>query len=122
AADLQDTGLETWQKDRILKNYVLQFREFREITLFDEGGLMIASSRVGQPRVVVPKDSKLSLGGVLMSPIQVDDDLLPTTAFGIHLVRLGQPAGWLAREVSLQGMWRVGRRHPAGGWRLALRA
>src|SRR5262249_30815324 len=25
AADLQDTGLETWQKDRILKNYVLQF-------------------------------------------------------------------------------------------------
>jgi hypothetical protein len=26
AADLQNTGLETWQKDRILKNYVLQFR------------------------------------------------------------------------------------------------
>jgi signal transduction histidine kinase len=107
AADLQDTGLETWQKDRILKNYVLQFREFREITLFDEGGLMIASSRVGQPRVVVPKDSKLSLGGVLMSPIQVDDDLLPTTAFGIHLVRLGQPAGWLAGEFSLEEMWRM---------------
>ena len=38
AADLQDTGLETWQQDRILKNYVLQFREFREITLFDEAG------------------------------------------------------------------------------------
>ena len=38
AADLQDTGLEQWQQDRILKNYVLQFREFREITLFDETG------------------------------------------------------------------------------------
>src|SRR5919205_3801978 len=36
AADLQETGLQTWQQDRILKNYVLQFREFREITLFDE--------------------------------------------------------------------------------------
>src|SRR5512146_2114110 len=34
AADLQDTGLESWQQDRTLKNYVLQFRESREITLF----------------------------------------------------------------------------------------
>src|SRR5207247_7254383 len=51
AADLQNTGLETWQQDRILKNYVLQFREFREISLFDESGRMLASSRIGQPKV-----------------------------------------------------------------------
>src|ERR1700674_2912799 len=31
AADLQNTGLQQWQQDRVLKNYVLQFREFREI-------------------------------------------------------------------------------------------
>src|SRR5919198_1103222 len=42
AADLQNTGLEAWQQDRILKNYVLQFREFRELTLFDESGRTIA--------------------------------------------------------------------------------
>src|SRR5215217_931469 len=53
AADLQDTGLNTRQQDQILKNYVLQFREFREITLFDEQGAMVASSRVGKPRVAV---------------------------------------------------------------------
>jgi hypothetical protein len=35
SADLQDTGLSQPQQDRILKNYVLQVREFREITLFD---------------------------------------------------------------------------------------
>ena len=38
AANLQDTGLTQRQQDQILKNYVLQFREFREITLFDEQG------------------------------------------------------------------------------------
>ena len=54
AADLQDTGLAQWQQDRILKNYVLQFREFREITLFDEAGDTIATSRVGTPRVAIP--------------------------------------------------------------------
>src|SRR5262249_25554132 len=112
---LQDTGLETWQKDRILKNYVLQFREFREITLSDESGALIATSRVGRPRVVVPKDSKVSLGGVLMSAIRVDDDLLPTTAFAIHLARLGQPAGWLAGEFSLEEMWRMVDRIRIGG-------
>src|SRR6266550_2511735 len=51
AADLQNTGLEQWQQDRILKNYALQFREFREITLFDEPGAPVATSRVGRPRV-----------------------------------------------------------------------
>ena len=50
-ADLQDTDLEPWQQDRILKNYILQFREFREITLFDEAGGSVATSRVGPPRV-----------------------------------------------------------------------
>jgi two-component system NtrC family sensor kinase len=107
AADLQDTGLDTRQQDQILKNYVLQFREFREITLFDEQGRMIASSRVGKPRVAIPKDTQLTIDGVSMSPIKVDEDLLPTSVFAIHLTRLNQPAGWLAGEFSLEEMWRM---------------
>ena len=107
AADLQDTGLSQRQQDQILKNYVLQFREFREITLFDEHGATIASSRVGKPRVVIPKDAQLSVNGVAMSPIHVDEDLLPTSVFAIRLTHLNQPAGWLAGEFSLEEMWRM---------------
>jgi signal transduction histidine kinase len=106
-ADLQETGLQQWQQDRVLKNYVLQFREFKEITLFDETGQSLASSRIGPARVPIPKDSALAIDGVTMTPIQVDDDLLPTTVFGIHLKRLNQPAGWLAGEFSLEEMWRM---------------
>src|SRR5207249_11285714 len=51
AADLQNTQLQAWQQDRILKNYVIEFREFHEITLFDESGGSLATSRVGPPRV-----------------------------------------------------------------------
>src|SRR5688500_13735656 len=36
AADLQQTGLERWQQDRILKNFVLQFAEFQELTVLDD--------------------------------------------------------------------------------------
>jgi signal transduction histidine kinase len=107
AADLQDTGLDQRQQDQILKNYVLQFREFREISLFDERGAMLASSRVGKPRVVIPKDAGLTINGVSMSPIRVDEDLLPTSVFSIRLTRLNQPAGWLAGEFSLEEMWRM---------------
>jgi signal transduction histidine kinase len=107
AADLQNTGLEHRQQDQILKNYVLEFREFREITLFDESGAPIVSSRVGTPRIAIPKDAPLTIDGVKMSPIRVDEDLLPTSTFVIQLTRLSQPAGWLAGEFSLEEMWRM---------------
>ena len=38
AGNLADTNLEQWQQDRILKNAVLDFPEFREITLYDAAG------------------------------------------------------------------------------------
>ena len=120
SADLQDTELTAAQQDRILKNYVLQFREFREITMFDQTGAMVASSRVGKPRVAVPKDARPVVDEVGMSPIRVDDDLLPTTVFAIRLKRLNQPAGWLAGEFSLEEMWRMVDRIRIGGHGFAM--
>jgi two-component system NtrC family sensor kinase len=107
AADLQETGLQSWQQDRIVKNYVLAFQEFREITLFDEAGTPLASSHLGTARVPIPRDSALSISGVTMSPIRIDNDLLPTTVFAIHLRRLNRPDGWLVGEFSLEAMWRM---------------
>ena len=107
AMDLQDTGLEQWQQDRIVKNYVLQFREFRELTLFDESGGVVATSRVAAPRVSIPTNLPPLIEGVAMSPIRVDEDLLPTAVFALHLRRLNQPAGWLVGEFSLEEMWRM---------------
>jgi signal transduction histidine kinase len=107
AANLQDTGLDRSQQDRILKNYVLQFREFHEITLLDENGAPLVSSRASHPRVQVPKDAQLAFDGVTMSPIRVDEDQLPTTTFAHHLTRLNQPSGWLVGEFSLEEMWRM---------------
>src|SRR5262249_50195487 len=43
-AELSSTGLSAWQQERTLKDYVLQFPEFREITLFDGLGKPVATS------------------------------------------------------------------------------
>jgi signal transduction histidine kinase len=107
AADLQNTGLNQSQQDRILKNFGLQFLEFRELTLFDESGQVIATSRTTTPRVAIPSRLPPAVDGVSMSPIRVDDDLLPTTTFAIHLTQLNQPSGWLIGEFSLEQMWRM---------------
>jgi signal transduction histidine kinase len=85
---------------------VLQFREFRELTLVDEQSALIATSRVGRPRVTIPRDG-VAIDGVVMSPMRVDEDLLPTSTFAIHLTRLNQPSGWLVGEFSLEEMWRM---------------
>src|SRR5207302_2589840 len=107
AADLQDTGLTEEQQRTVLQNYVLQFHEFHEITLFDEAGRTVVKSRVGPTRVEIPKQTPLTLSGVAMSPIRIDADLLPTATFAVHLKRLNQPAGWLVGEFSLEQMWRM---------------
>jgi len=107
AANLQDPSLTSTQQDRVLKNYVLQVREFREISLFDEAGAAIATSRIGKPRVEIPKTAPVFVDNVSMSGISVDEDLLPTTLFTIHLMRLGEPTGWLVGQFSLEQMWRT---------------
>jgi signal transduction histidine kinase len=107
AANLQNTGLQTWQQDRILKNYILDFHEFREITLFDEAGGKIATSRIGEPKLTVPKDKGVVINNVTMSSLRVDDDLLPTATLALHMVRLNQPSGWLVGEFNLEEMWRT---------------
>jgi signal transduction histidine kinase len=103
AADLQQTGLERWQQDRILKNFVLEFAEFQELTVLDDNGRSIVSSRLGAPTVTVPGSEGVNVEGALMSRFSLDDALLPTS---IVAVRLSE-GGWLVGRLNLEAMWRM---------------
>jgi signal transduction histidine kinase len=107
AANLQDPELTAAQRDRVLKNFGLKLREFREISLFAEDGTVVATSRIGAPRVEIPKGAPPFLDDVVMSAIHVDEDQLPTALFAIHLAQLGEAAGWLVGQFSLEEMWRT---------------
>jgi signal transduction histidine kinase len=107
AADLEHTGLERWQQDRILKNFVLHFPEFTELTLLDVGGKPVASSRAGTPTVSIPDTESFRIEGALVSRFTVDDDLLPTS---VVAMRLGGPqaaGGWLVGRLNLEELWRM---------------
>jgi signal transduction histidine kinase len=106
AADLERTRLEPWQQDRILKNFVLQFREFKELTLVDENGSALVSSRLGAPTAAVPGSEGVTIEGVLMSRFSLDDDLLPTADVAVRLDR-GDGSGWLVGRLNLEELWRM---------------
>jgi signal transduction histidine kinase len=106
AADLQQTGLQRWQQDRILKNFVLQFTEFRELALLDDNGQPVVSSRLGKPTVTVPGSEGVNINGTLISRFSVDDALLPTAVIAARLAdRDG--GGWLVGRLNLEAMWRM---------------
>jgi len=119
SADLQQTGLERWQQDRILKNFVLQFPEFSELTILDESGHPVVSSAIGTSQASVPGSDSVNVEGALMSRFALDDDLLPTA---VVAVRMDNTDGreWLVGKLNLEELWRMVDRIRVGNQGYAL--
>jgi signal transduction histidine kinase len=102
--ELTATDLFVWQQNRILKDYVLAFPEFRELTLFDPSGRVIATSALGQSRLAPPARTTTD---AVIAPVRVDDDLLPTTTITIPLTGSSGNARWIEGEIALEQLWRM---------------
>jgi signal transduction histidine kinase len=119
AADMRQTGLATWQQDRILKNFVLQFGEFAELTLLDDNGEAIATSRLATATTSIPGSGSINVEGALISPFTVDDDLLPTAIVAVRLAERDGPS-WLIGRLNLEELWRTVDRIRVGSFGYAL--
>ena len=102
AEQSQGTQLEQWQQERTLRNHVIQFQEFKEITLFDADGTVVASSRPSDPMLSLPKTS-MARSEVYIAPPTVDKDGLPTTVMAVPAAG----SGWIVAEISLEQLWRM---------------
>jgi signal transduction histidine kinase len=100
--ELTATRLQPWQQTRILRDHILDFPEFRELSLFDAGGELIATSRLSQTTLSMPAGGTGLSNGVYVAPFKVDDDLLPATTIAIQL-----HSGWIVGELSLEELWRM---------------
>jgi signal transduction histidine kinase len=105
AADLQETGLEPWQQERILRNHVLLFPEFSELTLATPDGMPVVSSRLIPPVVTLPGADSTVMAGALLSPFSIDNDLLPTATVASQAG--GGTRGWLVGRLQLEQLWRI---------------
>jgi signal transduction histidine kinase len=119
AENLRGTQLAKWQQEEILRNHVLDFPEFREISIFDASARLRASSRVGASTLKIPGVAETENGtasAFFVATPYFDSDALPTTTMAIPLVGTGEEPGWIIAEISLEELWRtvdrikVGRR------------
>ena len=110
AGDLRGTQLEQWQREEILRNHVLDFPEFREISVFDAANRLTASSRVGTSTLKIPSAVETGNGAALeyyVAPPYIDADALPTTTMAVPLVDTSDERGWIIAEISLEELWRT---------------
>ena len=113
--ELSATSLAQWQQTRILTNHVLEFPEFRELSLLDASGRTIATSRIGGSRARLPAPSDRSTQGVHVADVFLDDDALPTTDLSVRLRR--RRPGLAGRPALARGALALRRhrpRRPAG--------
>jgi len=106
---IRSTQLEQWQQEQILRNHVLDFPEFREISIFDEGGHQLASSRIAASSLTIPSvaDTDGTSTAFYVAPPSIDADALPTTTMAIRLAVGSGAAAWIIAEISLEELWRT---------------
>jgi signal transduction histidine kinase len=107
SSDLQHTSLEPWQQERILRNYVIAFPEFAELTLFDPSGAARVSSRVTAPTLTLTDTPPDSGAEPALADIEVDGDLLPRTVVTARIDQPGGGASYLAGALRLEELWRL---------------
>lgn len=102
-ANINGIGLQPWQQNRVLSNYMLDLPEFRELALFDSQGGLLASSLPGESSLRPMLDTPP--GEIAIRPVELDDDLLPRTQVTLRL--RDDQAAYLVAELRLETIWRI---------------
>ena len=106
SAVLRAPELQAWQRSRIVRDYVLDFPEFREVALLDRNGAVLATSRFGKSKATVPPEANVS-GDLYVSALRLDDDFLPTATLGVSTTTAQGGRTWIVGEIALEELWRM---------------
>src|SRR6476659_3115526 len=117
--ELRAPELQDWQRSRILRDYVLDFPEFREIALLDDTGAVVVTSRFGQSKATVPPAENVT-GDLYVSALRLDDDFLPTATIGVRTNSPQSGRTWIVGEIALEELWRMVDRIRVGQYVYAL--
>lgn len=106
AAELEGTGLVRAQQERVLRNYLLAFPEFKQITFFDNDGRPIVSTHLSLEGLSLPPYARTARRSVSISPVSLDEDLLPLVHVAVKVASERGPHHLVA-TLDLEELWRV---------------
>ena len=110
AENINRTHLEAWQKETIIKNYVINFEQFHEIYLTDREGMQVATTDLGAELADRSKDPALVTamkGKVYQSGVYISDQLVPMMTISIPIIRLTEVDGAVVGVIDLIDMWHL---------------
>jgi signal transduction histidine kinase len=107
AAEFDGNRLERWQQERAVRNWVLRFPEFRELTVFDSAERPAASSRLVTEGARLPRFDREGPHGTRFSRISIDDDLLPVMHVAVTFDTTAGTRETLVGTLNLEQIWRV---------------
>ena len=110
AQNLAKTDLKSWQKERMLRNYTLQFERFRSIDLVDEKGRIVVTSRLeanGDDQSREPAIRTALSGQVYQSGVFISKNFEPSMTVAIPLKVLGEVQGAVVGQLNLIEMWKL---------------
>jgi signal transduction histidine kinase len=110
AQNLAKTDLKPWQKERMVRNYTLQFEQFQSIELTDREGRPAATSQldvgIKDPSQKAAIRTALS-GQVYQSEVFISPNFTPDMIVAVPLKILGDVQGAVVAELNLIEMWRL---------------
>lgn len=105
AGDLLGTSGDEDAQLRVLDNYLMRFPTFRGLTVLNEQGRVVAGR--GTAPAGRPQGSPVGDTGIILSPVSVGRDDVPTARFVARLGDTSGPAGWIVTEVAFQNLWEL---------------
>jgi signal transduction histidine kinase len=110
AENISRTHLEPWQKETIIKNYVINFEQFHEIYLTDREGMQVATTDLGADltdRSNDPAVANAMRGEVYRSGVYISDQLVPMMTISLPIIRLNEVDGSVVGVIDLINMWNL---------------
>ncbi|HEY5595025.1 MAG TPA: sensor histidine kinase [Nitrospiria bacterium] len=110
AQNLAKTDLKPWQKERMVRNYALQFEQFQSIDMTDRLGRLTATSRLSEPAKEEPGLEALHKalsGEIYRSEVFISPNFTPDMIVAVPLKMLGDVQGAIVAELNLIEMWRL---------------
>lgn len=110
AQNLAKTDLKNWQKERMVKNYVLQFEQFQMIDLTDKQGRLVVTSQLNATMKEKSHEEAVRTaltGEVYQSEVFISENFVPSMIVAIPVKALGEIQGVIIGELNLIEMWRL---------------
>lgn len=103
--------LNNWQKEIVIRNYVINFAEFRKICVVDRNGKEIATSSLDEKLLDRSNEEffkeAVQQGKPYFSEVFISDNLVPSMIIAIPIKGVNIVDGVVVGEIDLSAMWNL---------------